>query len=83
MRNYLWRVLIWLDQGVNTVFGPLLNFTLKPNVKFGDPDETLSSVFGKNVESGHCKGCYYICKVLHLFDPGHCENNIERDEGLQ
>lgn len=34
MKQYLWNILIWLDQGVNTLLG-------------GDPDETLSSRMGK------------------------------------
>lgn len=78
---WAWNVVIWIDQGVNAVFGPMLNvvFGVKRH-KFGNPDETLSSVFGKNIESGECKACRLICKVLNLFDRGHCESSIERDE---
>ncbi|RLA19250.1 MAG: hypothetical protein DRQ56_05815 [Gammaproteobacteria bacterium] len=80
MSSYFWNVLIWIDQGVNTWFAPLLNFVLDSK-KFGDPDETLSSVFGKEVRSGNCKTCYYICRMLHWIDPGHCKKSIEDDEG--
>jgi hypothetical protein len=45
----------------------------------GYPYETLSSVFGKNGEE--CKACHFICKLLHLIDPQHCERSIESDRG--
>ena len=32
LRQFIWNVLVWLDQGINTVF------------LLGDPDETISSV---------------------------------------
>ena len=74
MRKYVWNVLIWIDQGVNVVFAPVLNVVFKP-AKFGDPDETLSSVFGKY--SSQCAWCSRICKLLNLVDKNHCENSIE------
>ena len=77
--SYFWAVLITIDQGVNTVLGPLLNLVLGSK-KFGDPDETLSSVFGKEVREGNCKGCYYLCVVLHWLDKDHCKEAIEDDE---
>lgn len=80
MSSYFWRVLLTLDQGANVIFSPILNFILKPKYKFGDEDETLSSVFGKNVRAGECKACYYICRVLHMIDPDHCKKSIEDDE---
>lgn len=82
MKTFFWNALIWIDQGINTLLGWLLNLVLRPKYRFGDPDETLSSVFGKNVEAGACKGCKLMCKLLHLFDPGHCEKSIERDRGF-
>ena len=78
--SYFWRLLVSIDQFFNVLLSPVLNAVLKPHYRFGNEDETLSSVFGKNVELGSCKGCYYICRVLHLIDPGHCKNSIERDE---
>lgn len=71
-----------LDQLANTLFCPLLNKMVAPGgARFGFPDETLSSVFAKNVRLNKCKICVMICKVLHFFDKGHCENSIELDEG--
>ena len=81
MGVWFWSVLVWLDQGVNTLLGGLLNAALDPLHLFGDPDETLSSVMGKNVRDGACRGCYWTCRLLHLFDPNHCLKSIERDEG--
>lgn len=74
MRKYAWNVLIWIDQGVNVVFAPVLNVVFKP-AKFGDPDETLSSVFGKY--SNQCIWCSRICKLLNLVDKNHCKDSIE------
>ncbi len=79
MLAWVWNILIWIDQGVNVLAGPLLNALLRPKARFGATDETLSSVFGKNREE--CKVCYWICRVLHLLDKNHCEKSIELDEG--
>ena len=79
MLTWLWNILISIDQFINVLFGPLLNWLLRPKAKFGDPDETLSSVFGKNKKN--CKTCYFICMALHLLDKNHCEESIETDEG--
>ena len=78
--KYIWNLLVSLDQFVNVLLSPLLNVALNPVVKFGNPDETLSSVFGKNIEQGACRGCMIICKLLHGIDPNHCQKHIERDE---
>jgi len=77
--NWFWNILISIDQFFNVLLAPLLNLILRPSARFGDPDETLSSVFGKNGEE--CKACYFICKLLHLIDPQHCERSIESDRG--
>lgn len=78
-KSYLWQILIWLDQGANVIFSPLLNVLLKPeNGGFGSADETLSSVFGKNRDN--CKACFWLCLVLHRLDKNHCAKSIELDE---
>lgn len=83
MTAYLWNLLIALDQLANVLLSPLLNLILRPSAaRFGDPDETLSSVLGKNVEAGACIGCHWVCRLLHLADPWHCQKSIERDEGM-
>jgi hypothetical protein len=84
VKRYIWAVLIWIDQGFNVLLGPLLNFALKSpeNELWGHPDETLSSVMGKQIRAGRCKGCKVICWILNKLDPrpgDHCENAIEDD----
>jgi hypothetical protein len=66
VKKYFFNVLIAIDQLANTLLG-------------GDPDETLSSRMGKRVK--HCRVCFYVCRVLHFFDPQHCQKSIESDEG--
>lgn len=68
--NYFWRVMISIDQFFNTLTG-------------GDEDETISSRIGKAVENREdCWICHTLCKILHFIDSNHCQNAIERDEGL-
>lgn len=79
----LWRWIknigISVDQFANAFAGPVLNVVFR--VKgFGDPDETLSSVFGKYRHK--CVLCRWICEgFLDRIDPGHCADAIEEDEG--
>jgi len=83
MSRYLWNLLLLLDQSVNTVTGPVLNLILRPvaTARFGDPGETLSSVFGKNVDADACSGCKFLCKILNMIQSGHCQKSIELSEG--
>lgn len=61
------RLAVSFDQLANTAFG-------------GDEDETISSRAGKARLKGRRWGCV-LCRVLDWFDPDHCANNIELDEG--
>jgi hypothetical protein len=70
IKQYFWNILISIDQFFNAVL-------------FGNPDETLSSRMGKNVREGKCKGCYFICRILHRLDPEHCKKSIEEDENSE
>ena len=80
--KWIKKILVWLDQGLNVIFAPILNrFIGESPHRFGDPDETLSSVFGKNVEAGYCKLCTFMCRWLDWLDTDHCKKAIERDEG--
>jgi len=82
--KYIWEVLIWIDQGVNVLIGFILNtlFVKEGGAKFGDADETLSSVMGKNSQTNTCKVCSWVCKyILDPIDPKHCHKSIEDDEG--
>lgn len=80
--DYIGRLLVSFDQFVNVLLSPLLNRLTSDNAyKFGHPDETLSSVMGKNIETGTCRGCHWICRwILHPIDRDHCKKSIEQDE---
>lgn len=78
---WLWNALISLDQLANVLLAPLLNLLLRPRYRFGFPDETLSSVLGKNSRAGSCRFCRWVCRLLNRVDPAHCDKNIESDEG--
>lgn len=68
--SYTVRVLLSIDQFFNTLTG-------------GDEDETISSRIGKKVETKeNCWFCTITCKLLQLIDKNHCQNAIERDEGI-
>lgn len=61
------RIAVSFDQLANTVAG-------------GDEDETISSRAAKAARRRAMWGCL-LCALLNRFDPGHCESNIEFDEG--
>ena len=45
--------------------------------RFGNIDETISSVLGKNQRFGHLtKFGKVICKILDTIDKNHCEKSI-------
>lgn len=69
MKKYLINLLISIDQLINTILG-------------GYPDETMSSRMGKNIKKNDCLFSKIICRILDIFDKGHCEDAIEKDEGL-
>ena len=63
---WLKNILLWLDQGLNTLL-------------LGDPDETLSRRAGRARAKGQAWGCY-LCKVLDWIDPRHCAKSIDGDD---
>lgn len=78
MKQYVWNLLIAFDQLANALIGPALNRLLRTEA-FGFPDETISSAMGKVQD--RCSMCAWLCRLLHRFDPDHCNRSIERDEG--
>lgn len=62
-----WRVAVAIDQTANAATK-------------GDEDETISSRAGKGARRGVWHWCL-LCRALDWIDPGHCEANIEPDEG--
>lgn len=86
LQQYCKFVWIWVDQGFQVMWSPLLNFILRPcrHYMFGNPDETASSVIGKNLTTN--MSFVYIDKVLSFFDKTsktHAKDSIERDEHIE
>lgn len=65
VKKYLFNNLIAIDQAFNALFG-------------GDPDETLSSRFGKRSKSNLVR--IFIDK-LFFWQPNHTAKAVEPDEG--
>jgi hypothetical protein len=63
--QYFYNILISIDQLVNVLM-------------FGDPDETISSRTGRL-----WSGSWFekLINIIFHFQPDHCENAIEEDEG--
>lgn len=69
MTRWFKNIFVGLDQLANAVF-------------LGDPDETISSRWGKQVRDGTAP--FWIraaCVALNLIDRKHCVDSIEDDEG--
>jgi len=86
--EYGLNVFIAWDQLLNVLAAPFLNVIFKnPTYKFGYPDETISSVIGKNLRFyGKCadKSLVIVDRVLSKIDPtskAHSIDAIEDDEG--
>lgn len=93
--QYIWRILLSLDQLANVVFGPVLNrvfgwkfWRMRGGLPRWRPDDAWHD-FGLEDETmssvfgkneRHCVGCYWICRALHWFDKDHCKTSTEHDE---
>lgn len=78
---YAWAISI--DQLGNVVCKELFNDALIASlgVEFGNPDETISSVLGKNkVQGTLTKTGKALDWILNKLDPNHSINSIEADE---
>lgn len=77
---YFTNIAISIDQAGNTVGYKMFNdILIKPNGhKFGNPDETISSVIGKNKLRKKLSMTGKILDwILCKLDPGHSLNSIE------
>ena len=78
--DYFKSSAINIDKFGNREFRTSLNKTLiheNSPFKFGNIDETISSVLGKNQRYGHLtKFGKVICKILDTIDKNHCEKSI-------
>ncbi len=74
------KIAISLDQLGNVAMQYLLNeiMIVKGGYKFGNRDETISSVIGKNEELDTLSIFgKFINKILNLIDPNHSLNSID------
>lgn len=79
--NYLLKCAIADDQQANTYLSKFFNDILIKvgGHRFGNPDETISSVLGKNYLSKTLTITGRILNmILNLIDPGHSINSIEK-----
>jgi hypothetical protein len=83
-RKYLYKIAMGIDQLGNVVCGQLFNLILvkKTSIhKFGNEDETISSVIGKNKQSITLTFTGQLLdKLLDIIDKNHSIKAIEEDE---
>ena len=78
--KYLFKCAIADDQHANTWLAKLFNDILikKEGHQFGNPDETISSVLGKNYLNKKLSLAGKVLNwILNLIDPGHSVKSIE------
>lgn len=85
LHQYFENVAVSYDQTANAENGPLYNDIMITKMslnEFGFPDETLSSVYGKNkrVHTLTKFGMFWAW-FLNKIEPNHVEKAIEDDEG--
>ena len=76
-KGKFYKALVKFDRKCNVFFAHLLNFIFRPEIKFGNENHTISTVFALNRKS--CKMCGIACKVLNMFDIRHCEKSYKSD----
>lgn len=80
-KGYFKNSAINIDKFGNREFRTLLNKTLiveNSVFRFGNINETISSVLGKNKKMGKLtKTGKVICSILDFLDKNHCEKSID------
>jgi hypothetical protein len=83
MRLRFFRAAYSIDQFGNVISSELFNDILikKGGYKFGNPDETISSVMGKNYRDDTLTIPGKVLRwILDTIDENHCLKSIEEDE---
>jgi hypothetical protein len=84
LNHFFLIVAISIDQLGNAVCSTLFNATLikkSSSERFGNPDETISSVLGKNkLNNTLTRVGEQLEWILHVLDKNHSVKNIEYDE---
>ena len=78
--QYFKQTAVDIDRFGNHNFRTLLNETLilKSGYKFGNVNETISSVLGKNERDNTLTELgLKICNILNSIDPNHCFKSIK------
>lgn len=81
--TYLFVIAIAIDQLGNVVMQDLFNDIIikRPGHKFGNEDETISSVLGKNrLSNTLTKTGKILDGILNLLEKNHSVKSIEKDE---
>lgn len=81
--DYFLDIAYSLDQLGNVICADLLTLTMIKDGgdRFGNPDETISSVLGKNKRGKTLTWCGWILSaILDAIDPNHVIKSIEDDE---
>lgn len=77
--EYFFNIAVSIDQMGNVTCQGLLNDTLrkKEGFRFGDPDETISSVLGRNQQAGTLTFLgKIVAGTLNRIQPDHCIKSI-------
>jgi 8-oxo-dGTP diphosphatase len=83
LNKYFFDIAVCIDQAGNVVCRKLLNLVMikSGGHRFGNPDETISSVIGKNRESSHLTWCGFgLYYLLNKIEKNHSEKAVEEDE---
>lgn len=80
--QYFLQMAVSIDQTGNVIMQHIFNkilITKKSNNLFGNEDETISSVIGKNAETNTLSSFGKLLNnILDSIDPGHSLRSIER-----
>lgn len=82
-KKYIYNIALGIDQLGNVVCARLFNFFLIDITghKFGNEDETISGVIGKNKHTNTLTGLGVVLDcILELLDKNHTVKAIEEDE---
>lgn len=82
-KKYIYNIALGIDQLGNVVCAKLFNFFLIDITghKFGNEDETISGVIGKNKRTNTLTGLgIALDYILELIDKNHTAKAIEEDE---
>ena len=90
MKDYLYNILLWLDEGINVLVTPLLRGVLQLPPAGGEAHFTVSQTLAELRERGSkvgCIGCWMLTKVWGLWiktpNYDHCHNALYQEDGTK